>query len=106
VAVPKVLEIVGSPPAILDQDQILRPEYIRLPKPYERCRLTGLSRSTLAELAVPCKENNFTPPVKSVLIRKRGAQRGIRLVRFDSLLDYLHKLENSGNGEKAKEATP
>jgi hypothetical protein len=102
VTVPKLLEIVGSPPAILDQDQNFRPEYIRLPKPYERCRLTGLSRSTLAELVVPCDANGHKPPVKSLVVRKRGATRGIRLINYDSLLDYLRKLEGesaSPNGE-------
>jgi hypothetical protein len=95
--VPKPLEIIGSPPAILDQDQIFRPEYIRLPKPYERCRLTGLSRATLAELSVPSEVNDFKPPVKSLLVRKRGATRGIRLINLDSLLDHLRKLETEGS---------
>jgi hypothetical protein len=79
--------------AILDQKDVDRPEYIRLPKPGKRCRLTGLSRTTLAELAVPSEMNGYKPPVKSVLIRKRGSLRGIRLINFDSLLDYLHSLE-------------
>jgi len=78
----------------LEQDEIDRPDYIRLPKPYERCRLTGLSRSTLAELTVPGPANGFKPPVKSLVIKKRGAMRGIRLINFDSLLDYLHELES------------
>jgi hypothetical protein len=79
--------------AILEQSQIDRPEFLRLPKPYERCRFTGLSRPSLEELCIPSERNDFRPPVKSLLLRKRGAKRGIRLVNFDSLLDYLHKLE-------------
>jgi len=78
---------------ILEQREIDRPEYIRLPRPGNRCRLTGLSRSTLAELIVPCDANDHKPPVKSVVIKKRGAIRGIRLINFDSLLDHLRHLE-------------
>jgi hypothetical protein len=79
--------------AILEQKDIGRPEYVRLPRPGDRCKLTGLSRSTMAELAVPGKDNDFKPPVKSLLIKKRGAQRGIRLINYDSLLEYLKRLE-------------
>jgi hypothetical protein len=92
---------LGVTTTILEQSEIDRPEFIRLPKPGDRCRLTGLSRSTLAELTVPCPANGHRPPVKSLVVKKRGATRGIRLINFDSLLDYLHKLEsqNPGNGE-------
>jgi len=78
---------------ILDQRDIQKPEWIRLPRPGERDRLTGLSRSTLCELAVPGAANDFKPPVKSILIKKRNAQRGIRLINFDSLIEYLRNLE-------------
>lgn len=78
---------------IIEQKDIARPEYVRLPRPGARCALTGLSRSTLAELAVPCETNEFKPPVKSVVIRKRNAIRGIRLVHLGSLLDHLRSLE-------------
>ena len=73
-------------------DQPTKPEFIRLPLPGGRCRYTGLSRTTLCELAIPSATNDFRPPVKSVLIRKRGALRGIRLINFDSLLEYLRNL--------------
>jgi hypothetical protein len=81
------------PDAILEQNEIDKPEFLRLPKPYERCRFTGLSRPSLEELCIPSERNDFNPPVKSLLLKKRGATRGIRLVNFDSLLGYLHKLE-------------
>jgi hypothetical protein len=85
--------------AVLEQNEIGKPEYLRLPKPYERCRFTGLSRATLAELCVPSETNNFYPPVKSLLVKKRGAQRGIRLINFDSLLSHLRKLETENPGK-------
>jgi hypothetical protein len=79
---------------ILEQKEITRPEYVRLPAPGARCNLTGLSRSTMAELAVPCAANDYKPPVKSVVIKKRGATRGIRLINYDSLIDHLKSLES------------
>lgn len=67
----------------------MRPEWVRLPSPKGRCPHTGLSRSTLCELSVPCESNNGVPPVKSVVLKKRGAVRGIRLLSYDSLMTYL-----------------
>lgn len=69
-----------------------RPEWVRLPKPGQRCPHTGLSRTTLNELVVPCPANSYLPPVKSAVIKKRGAMRGIRLISYDSLTAYLGNL--------------
>ena len=69
-----------------------KPEWVRLPAPGARCRFTGLSRSTLNELTIPGPANDGNPPVKSVVLRKRGAMRGIRLISYDSLMAYLNKL--------------
>lgn len=71
-----------------------RPEFLRLPQPGKRCPYTGLSRSTLNELTIPGPANDNRPPVKSVVLRKRGAMRGIRLISYDSLMTYLHGLEH------------
>ena len=70
----------------------VKPEWLRLPAPGERCRFTGLSRSTLNELTIPGPANDGNPPVKSVVLRKRGALRGIRLISYDSLMAYLDEL--------------
>jgi hypothetical protein len=69
-----------------------KPEWLRLPAPGARCRYTGLSRSTLNELTIPGPANGGTPPVKSVVLRRRGALRGIRLINYDSLMAYLAEL--------------
>ena len=66
-----------------------RPEWLRLPAPGKRCPYSGLSRSTLNGLALPGPSNDHRPPVKSVVLRKRGALRGIRLISYDSLMSYL-----------------
>ena len=70
----------------------VRPEWLRLPAPGTRCRFTGLSRSTLNELTIAGPANDGMPPVKSVVLRKRGALRGIRLISYDSLMHYLAEL--------------
>jgi hypothetical protein len=80
-----------SPAPSVGRDS-LRPEWLRLPAPGSRCRFTGLSRSTLNELTIPGPANDGTPPVKSVVLRKRGALRGIRLISYDSLMRYLSDL--------------
>jgi hypothetical protein len=84
---------------ILEQRDISRPEYVRYPKPGTRCALTGLTRSTLAEFVVPSEHNDFKPPVKSLVVKKRGATRGIRLINYDSLLDHLKTLEKAEGNE-------
>ncbi len=70
----------------------IKPEFIRLPKSGTRCLHTGLSRSKLNQLVLPCKENDFKPPVESKVLRSRGTIRGTRLIVFDSLINYLRQL--------------
>ena len=79
------------------EDIPVRPEWLRLPAPKGRCLYTGLSRSTLCELVVPCAANDYAPPVQSAVLRKRGAARGIRLVQYDSLMAYLRGLSEGGD---------
>ncbi len=82
---------VTMPPAsgILQRD----PEFIRLPKTGTLCPYTGNSRSKLNELILPCPANDFKPPVKSVCLRQKGAIKGVRLIVWKSLMDYLHAQE-------------
>ena len=58
--------------------------WARLPKPKER--LQGLSRTTLLEII----QRGL---IHSVVIRKPGSQKGIRLINMASLLGYLESLE-------------
>lgn len=74
-----------------------KPEWVRLPAPGARCRHTGLSRTTLNELAIPSAANDWKPPVKSVVVKKRGAMRGIRLLSYDSLMGHLQSLERNAS---------
>jgi hypothetical protein len=68
-----------------------RPEFIRLPKPGKRCPYTGLTRSGLNNLILPCDLNGHRPPVRSICLRQRGAVRGTRLICYDSLMSYLYQ---------------
>ncbi len=87
-----MLQMNPALPSASSVGEIIKPEWLRLPAPGTRCRFTGLSRGTLNELTIPCPANDHKPPVKSVVIRKRGALRGIRLVSYDSLMNYLEAL--------------
>ena len=64
-------------------------EFMRLPKPKARDPIFGFSRSYLNTLVLPCRENGFRPPVRSIVLRKRGAKTGVRLVDLASLRVFL-----------------
>jgi hypothetical protein len=66
-------------------------EFMRLPRARQRDPLFGLSRSFINELILPCPENSHRPPVRSVVLRRRGARTGVRLVDIDSLRVYLNR---------------
>jgi hypothetical protein len=57
----------------------LKPEWIRVP---DAIHITSLSRSKLYELIA-------AGAIKSFSNRQRGAQRGVRLISYDSLVGYL-----------------
>lgn len=69
------------------------PEFIRLPRTGTLCPYSGLARSKMNELVLPCPQNDHKPPVKSVVLRQKGAIKGVRLIVFKSLMDYLHGQE-------------
>jgi len=49
-----------------------------------------MSRSSLADLCVPNKANEFRPPVRRVYLKKnKYAKRGIRLIDYGRLIKYL-----------------
>ena len=68
-----------------------KPEFMRLPKAGERDPVFGLSRTVLNELILPCPRNGGRPPVRSVVLRKRRAKTGIRLIDLESLRAHLDK---------------
>ena len=74
------------------------PKLIRLPTQGVPCEWTGLSRAKMAQLVVPSKENEFSPPVRSVSLGPDKDSKGwTRLIYFDSLMQFLDsKLEEGG----------
>jgi len=66
--------------------------WLRLPRPGTRCPVSGLSRTTLAELVRPCPRNGYRPPVEARLLKRRDARRGVLLISRESLLGYLSEL--------------
>ena len=74
----------------INNTTVLPPLMIRLPKSGQRCQISGLSRATLYVLITPSVFNGNNPPVKSVSLRTRGNIRGIRLISYESLQDYLN----------------
>ena len=72
------------------------PEFIRLPRPGTLCHWTGLSRSKLNELILPCPANDFRAPVRSVCLRRNGAAKGARLIILQSLLEHLRRHSEGG----------
>jgi len=75
-----------------------RPEFIRLPKPGARCPWTGLTRSSINELIL-----GPSPPVKSVVLARKGASRGVRIIPLKELISHLNGLmaqqQENGKGE-------
>ena len=76
-------------PVLAPNSDPVRPEWIRLPRPGQACRYTSLKRSLLNSLVLPCAANRYKPPVRSVVLRKKGNLTGVRLIHLQSLLDYI-----------------
>lgn len=65
--------------------------WIRLPDEGERCPVSGLSRTSLAELLEETDPVTGEKLIVSMVKRKEGAKRGIRMIKKQSLLDYLER---------------
>jgi hypothetical protein len=83
---------VANTPDIADNPDAR--EFLRLPKSRQRCPHTGLTRSFLNALILPCPANNFHPPVKSYCLRQRGAKTGCRIISYQSLRNYIFAHED------------
>ncbi len=65
--------------------------FLRLPKTGQRDPVFSLSRSFLNTLVLACRQNGYTPPVRSIVVRRPGARTGVRLVEIESLGTYLNQ---------------
>lgn len=70
----------------VDAADVSSAEWIRLPAPRSRCRITGLSRTSLNEAI-------GRGDVRAITVRQPGATRGIKLINRRSLLGWLARLE-------------
>ncbi len=61
-------------------------EWIRFPDEGERCETTGLSRTSLAEILDEADPETGEKFILSMVKKKPGAKRGIRLINKQSLL--------------------
>ncbi len=84
-AVPVAPHLAG-PRAVYDSQT-----WLRLCRPGERCPVSGLSRSTLAELCRPGPRNDYRPQIECRVLKRKGATRGVLLVNRQSLLDYINE---------------
>lgn len=79
----------------------IKPEFIRLPKAGTLCPWTGLTRSKLNELILPTEANGFRPAVTSKVLRQRGRVKGVRLIVFDRLMEYLRSIPDAADEVRA-----
>jgi hypothetical protein len=78
------------------------PAFIRLPRSGNRCPVSNLTRTAIDKLTRPQPDNDFKPPVKSRVLKARGATRGVRLVEVQSLLNYLNNLPDGAEVRDAE----
>ena len=76
-------------------------------EPSPRCAYCGLTRAMLYQIAVPCRANNWKPPVISKRLKQKGSKRGVRVINFESLMAHIRNLPDdeipAGAGEEAGE---
>lgn len=88
-----------SAPIVAGESTSPKPEFIRLPRVGSADPITGLRRSTLNELILPSALNGHKPPVRSIVLRKPGRARGIRLIDLRSLLNHINGSPAEGGRE-------
>ena len=69
-----------------------RPDYIRIPPADQRCHRTGLDARYMRRLVDSGK-------VVVADVKEEGASRGVVLVKYQSLLDYLEEFEHRRGAE-------
>jgi hypothetical protein len=84
-------EPLKAPPRVVAAP--IEPETYRLPKAGQHDPYFGLGRSAINELILPTERNGHKPPVKSFVLRQKGARTGIRLISFRSMRDYINSHE-------------
>lgn len=73
-----------------------RVEFFRLPAPGKRDPHFGLSRGWYYKAAA-------LGEIKLVAIRQRGALRGVRLIAYDSVMDYIRRSMGNSTTTRAQQ---
>lgn len=81
------------------------PEFLRLPRPGNRCPFTGLTRSYMNLLVLPTEANGHKPPVRSYVLRRKGAKTGVRLVSYEALRNFILAHAEVGTAENNVQGT-
>jgi hypothetical protein len=107
-----ILDQVGASPAAFQTAQPVNltvpsqasqmPEFIPLPREGQVEFYSGLRRGALNLLILPCKENNFRPPVQSISLCRSPHTKGKRLIVLTSLLAHLRGLVAKQNTSSIK----
>src|SRR6516165_9441565 len=66
--------------------------YTRIPPQGTVDPISSLNRTALDKLIRPQEANDFNPPVRTKILRARGARRGTVLIDVPSLIAYLDSL--------------
>lgn len=66
-------------------------EFMRLPPSGEHDPIFALKRSFLSSLVLPSAENNWRPPVRSIILRRKKGRKGVRLIEIASLRAFIHQ---------------
>ena len=80
-------------------DSTVQPHTFRIPRPKERDPFFGGARTFWLQLVLPSNANGGRPPVRSVVMKKRGTRRGTRFVLYASALAYFRRVEETQNLE-------
>lgn len=81
-------------------------EFMRLPPPGQKDPVFALTRSYLNMLILPCRENGFRPPVKSFVLRRTRARKGVRLIEIQSLRDYVRQQYEASQETPEAQSSP
>lgn len=76
-------------------------EFMRLPPSGQNDPIFGLKRTFLNSLILPCAENGWRPPVKSIVLRKKRSRKGVRLIEIASLREYIREQARAESEELA-----
>jgi hypothetical protein len=95
VSVPDPIQNLSRALALIAQgpgSSTAAPYAFRLPKGKAVDEHFGGTRGWWNCRILPCKANNFRPPIKSFVDKKAGSRRGCRFILHSSALEYFQRL--------------